>query len=416
MNSSANLAPSAADISADHRLRQASAPTAPAVTVRVARSFAEIESLRELWSSWPSHRDSNIDLCQQVVWSREEVICPHVIVVYRDGVPVTMLVGWLERTLVAFKIGYLRLPRVRSRALKFSYGGLLGECSAENCDEIVSSIMSSLRDGDADVALLRDPSADSAIYQSAQSVPSIFSRDHLASPAAHHFMILPPTLEQVYLGLSSGHRKHLRSEAKKLQKDFQGGLRITCYFESAELERALKDVEEIARKTYQRELGFGFEGTQQMRDLLEFFAQKGWLRIYILYLGESPAAFSVGSVSDGVYCCDFLGYDPRFGKYSPGTFLLTRMLEDFCDAGVTKVDFGAGGGAYKERFGNLRLMEASVSIFAPTLKGFALNAIRTLTGTVDQLAKKTLEKTDLLPKIKRLWRNRATRHDLPTSS
>lgn len=384
------------------------------LTVRIVRSNAEVEEIRQIWSAWPSHRDSDIDLCQQVVWAREGVIRPHVIVVYRDGRPETIFVGWLERTVIALRIGYLRLGRIPSRALKFSYGGLLGKSSAENCDVIVESIIRSLRQGDADVALLRDLSADSPIYQKALSLPSFFARDHLAMPAAHHFMLLPDTIERVHLGLSTGHRKHLRSEAKKLQNDFKDRLRIRLFCESSELDSAIRDAEEIAQKTYQRELGFGFENTKEMRDLLGFLAQKGWLRIYVLYLGESPCAFSVGSVANGVYCCDYLGYDPKFGKYSTGTFLFTKMLEDFCRAGLTKVDFGSGGGAYKERFGNLRLTEAPVSVFAQTPKGLFLNMLRTLTGAVEKLAKKALGKGDLLPKIKKLWRSRAAKVTPPT--
>jgi hypothetical protein len=380
----------------------------PEVSVRVARSRAEVEEIRDTWSAWPSHRDSDIDFCLDFFWTRPEVVRPHVIVVYRDRRPDAMLVGRLESTRITPKIGYLRLPGIPSRALSFSYEGLLGDPSAENCAEIVRSIMNSLRRREADVASLHQPRADSPIYQKALRMPKFSSRDHLAEPAPHHFMVLPDNIEQVYLGLSSGHRKHLRSEAKRLSTDFQGRVRVVCFREAAELDRAIPDVEAIAKGTYQRGLGVGFEDTPESRHLLHFFAEKDWLRIYVLYLGESetPAAFSIGSVSNGAYCCDFLGYDSRFRKYSAGTFLLTKMLEDFCRDGVKMVDFGGGGGDYKERFGNLRVMEASVYVFAPSIKGLALNAVRTSTGLIDNSIKGILERTALLATIKRFWRLR----------
>jgi hypothetical protein len=391
-------------------------PTSLPLEVRVVRTVEEVEEIREVWSSWKSHRDSNIDLCQQVVWMREEVLRPHVIAVYRDGRPTTILVGRLERTRITPKIGYLRLPGIPSLGLLFSYGGLLGDDSVENCNAILGSIMNTLRQGEADVAVFHQPAADSPLYQNALSMPSFFCRDYLAKPTAHHFMILQEKIEQVYLGLSSSHRKHLRSEAKKLQTDFQGRLRISSFGKPSELDEAIRDAEEIAKRTYQRELGFGFEPTQQSLDLLRFYAAKGWLTVYILYLDEIPCAFSIGTIADGLYCCDYLGFDPRFRKYSPGTFLLTKMFEDLCKAGIGKVDFGSGGGAYKERFGNLHLVEASVSIFAPTSKGLALNAVRTSTGMIDKAAKKLLDKTNVLPRIKKLWRDRAAQSAVPQSS
>jgi hypothetical protein len=379
------------------------------VEVRIARSCAEVEEIRDIWAAWPSHRDSDVDFCLDFFWTQPEVVRPHVIVIYRDGRPVAMLVGRLERSRMTPKIGYLRLPGIPSISLLFSYGGLLGDPSPENCGEIISSIMNSLRRGEADMAFIHQPRADSPIYRQALRRPTFTGRDHLAEPVPHHFMILPETVEQVYLGLSSGHRKHLRSEAKRLFTDFQGRVRVRCFREAAELDHAIRDVEAVAKKTYQIGLGFGFADTLQSRRLLHFFAKKGWLRVYVLYLGDTPAAFSIGSVSNGSYCCDFLGYDPGFRKYSAGTFLLTRMVEDFCRAGVKTFDFGAGGGDYKERFGNLRVMEASVYVFAPSMKGLMLNAVRATAGLIDGSIKKILKRTDLLAKTKRLWRSRSAK-------
>ncbi|MGB7149483.1 MAG: GNAT family N-acetyltransferase, partial [Terriglobales bacterium] len=93
--------------------------------------------------------------------------------------------------------------------------------------------------------------------------------------------------------------------------------------------------------------------------------------------------------------------------FSPGTFLMTKILEQFCAEGVEEVDFGLGDAPYKQRFGNCWWEEASIDIFAPTLKGLRINALRTPAIFTEQVVKKTLEKTQILPRIKRLWRNRA---------
>lgn len=377
-------------------------------TVRVCRTIAEIEELRPIWASWKGHRDSDIDFYLEFIQSRPEVLRPHIVVLYRGSQPDALLIGRLERTRFQSRIGYFRFPGIPARILSFSYGGLRGNFSSENCTELVQSVLQSLRAGEADSAFFHQAHVESPLYRDVLNLPGFRSRDHLVEPSAHHFMKLPESTEQLYSGLSSKHRKHLRNEAKKIQSAFEGRVRVSQFQEPGQLDEALEQVEGIAKKTYQRGLGVGFADTPQERRTLHFFAEKGWLRIYILYLKDAPCAFSIGSVSDGIYCCDSLGFDPQWGGYSPGTFLLTNMFEDFCRAGIKEVDFGAGQGMYKERFSNFRLLEASVYLFAPSLKGVLLNAVRTATVLADTTLKKILERTKLLPRIKRLWRDRVS--------
>lgn len=374
------------------------------VEVRVAQSASEIEELRCAWSRWCPHRDSDLDYCLSLVWARQEVLRPHVVTVYRNGSPDALLVGRVERTHMKPKIGYMRLPATVARVIMFSYRGLLGNASPENCDAIVQSILDSLQRGDADVASLHQLNIDSPLYQRVLQRPNVGCRDYLARPVPHHFMLLAGDVDQIYSGLSSSHRKALRYEAKRLATQFAGNVVVRCFITSGELDKAISDIEIVARETYQRDLGFGVEDNPQMRNLLAFLSVKGWLRIHVLYLGGAPAAFSLGTVSNGVYCCDHLGYRPKFAKYSPGSFLLTKVFDDLCANHVNMVDFGPGDGLYKARFGNLQVMESSVNIFAPTGRGVWLNGIRTSAGFVDLAARKVLEKANLSVKVKKKWR------------
>jgi hypothetical protein len=385
---------------------QPSASAVSGVAVRVARTFAEIEAIREIWSGWKSHRDSNVDFCLQFVWSGEEFIRPHVIAIYRDGQPEAMLVGRLERVRITSKIGYLRLPGIPSHALLFSYGGLLGNASDENSSEIVKSIMASLREGEADVAVLDHPRVGSALYEGALRAPGFATRDRLQKPAVHYMMRLPADMKDVYPALSANHRSDLKRKAKKLAADHQGRVKVCCYREPGELDDVIPQVEEIAKKTYQRGLGVGFQDNEGMRRRLRLCAEKGWLRIYVLHLSDTPCAFWIGTLYQGSFCSDYLAFDPRFSAYSPGTFLLMQVVEEFCRAGVKEIDFGPGEGRYKEQFGNSPSMEASVWIYSPTLKGLLVNTVRTTAGLIDDTMRKILERTNVLPKVKKLWRER----------
>jgi hypothetical protein len=378
----------------------------PGTTVHVARSVGEVEAIREVWSAWNNDRDTDIDFCLQYVWERDGFIRPHVIVIYRDGRPDAMLVGRLEHSRTDLKIGYFRLLKVRTRLLTFAHGGLLGNDSPENSEQFLKSISNALRNGEAEMALLHQIGADTCLYQKALTVPGFATRDYLVKPSVHNVMKLPGTIDEVYGALSGGHRSELRRKRKKILKVFSGSVAVRCFREPDELEDALSDIEQIAAKSYQRGLGVGFQDSEQMRHRLRLCAQKGWLRIYLLTLDSKASAFWAGTVYKGRFCSDYLGFDSQFGDYSPGTFLLTEMIDDLCRSGVREIDFGLGAGRYKERFGNSKSAEASIYIYAPTLKGFALNALRTVTGLVDDVLRSALERTNLLPRIKKLWRMR----------
>jgi hypothetical protein len=407
MNSAVRLTSVGEEVSSERSFSRASEPAAPAVEVRVARSFAEVERIRDAWSAWPSHRDSDIDFCLEFGWTRKQVVRPHVIVLYRQGLPEAMMVGWIERSRLESKIGYLQLPGMRASLLNFSYGGFLGKASAENCRDLVQSILGSLRQGEADVAVLDRLEVGSALSQVGRTLPGFASRDPLPSQVTHHLMALPANVKEVYPALSANHRSELKRKTKKLLAKYPDAVRVRCYREPAEIEAAIPHIEGVAKKTYQRGLGVGFQDDEEMRLRLRVCAEKGWLRAYVLYLADVPCAFWIGTVYNGSFCSDYLAFDPSFAECSPGSFLMVQVIEDFCNAGVREIDFGYGEGRYKEQFGNRVAMESSVWIFAARPKGLALNAIRTSTGAVDSLARKILDKTKLLPRIKKLWRSRA---------
>ena len=72
--------------------------------------------------------------------------------------------------------------------------------------------------------------------------------------------------------------------------------------------------------------------------------------------------------------------------------------------GVSKVDFGSGTALYKERFGQHMWHEATVYIFAPTLRGIILNVSKSFFSFINNAAKKILDKTNLLQNVKTQWR------------
>ncbi len=377
----------------------------PEIKIGIIRTTAELEQLRAQWAEWGGTRDSDLDFFLTILRSGKAERRPHVLVLYADGFPRTLLVGRFERTKLNFRIGYVSLLKPSVRILTFVYGGLRGNPSVSDCDLLVRCVMDSLRNGEADAAVFEYTAVDSPFHSAATRVPGITSRDYNSAVQVHYGMELPPTMEEVYRRLSPSHRADLRRKAKRLSDSCGARLSVTRYEGLTGLGRLLGQAEEIASKTYQRALGVGFSPTPEILQRLRLSAEKGWLRGYVLSIENNPCSFWIGSVYNAVFVSEYLGYDPASERLSPGTFLLTKMLEDFCAAGIEEIDFGYGEGRYKERFGNLRRLESSVWVFAPTWKGFRLNSMRTITFGAHRMARAVLEKANMLQKVKKAWRN-----------
>ncbi len=380
------------------------------IEVRVARTVPEVEALREAWAAWPGHRDSDIDFYLLILEAYPEILRPHVIAVYRDGKPSAILVGRLDKRRLTFSVGYFRGIRAGARCLTFVYGAIHGDASPENIQILLQEVMSGLKRDEADVAAFEYVPVESPLYELALNLPGVLGRDTLPESQGHDLLLVPDSIDEVYSGMSASRRKHLKAGIKKLQTHPAGAPRIVCYQQESELDQLFRDAEEIAKKTYQRGLGAGFSDQPDVRMRLELAARKGWLRANLLYLGEKPVAFWIGMLYGGSFVSEYMGYDPEFRQAAPGMFLIMRVIEGFCNRAngdvVTELDFGLGHAEYKTMLCSKSWQEARVYIFSPTLKGLALKALRTATGIIDGSARKVLVSANLLPRLKRVWRDR----------
>jgi hypothetical protein len=385
-----------------------------AASVKVLRTLPELEGIRREWECWPGNRDSEMDTYLTCLRSIPATVRPHVVVVEREGKPDAILVGRIDLGHVSCHLGYLRL-NLPARILCFVYGALRGNPSRENCDLIISSILQSLSDREGDVAYMNFLREESDLYQLATQKPGLLYRDYIRIAQPHFATRLSNSAEEFYKGLSSGARWQAKSKQKKLIKDFAGDVKIRCFREQGELDTMIQDLEEVAKKSYQRGLGVGFYDTPAVRSQLRLKAERGWLRGYVLYVTGRPSAFWVGDVNEGTFGSDYLAYDAEFAKYSPGMFLIYKVIEGFCAGngeGVTALDFATGHAQYKQLLSNQGWSESSAYIFAPSLKGISINVVRSLIEGTGQAIQKVLVRTNLLQKVKKAWRNHA-KHNEP---
>ena len=374
------------------------------LTIRVIRTEAEIEEIRPLWKAWQRHPNADIDFYLMIQRLRPNVLRPHIILVSADGAPGAMLIGRIEQGRMECSIGYKSLFAPRVRIMSFIHGGLLGNVSEEASDALVNSIMQSLKEGDADLARLHFLRADSAIYPAIRKRVGFPCRDRFPMVQQHWRIEMAATMQDLLAGLSSDHRWELRKKSKKLLAD-HSKVRMECLRKPEDFEPIFRDAEQVAKQTYQRGLGAGFIDSAEMRRIVDLEIRSGWHRTFLLYIDDQPTAFWIGNVYEGTFYSSHLGYLSKYDKYSPGTFLMVRAIEELLNSGIREVDFGLGDARYKQRFGNCSWQDRSVQIFAPTLRGVALNALRTPIMGADRMARNILARTDLLARIKKLWRD-----------
>lgn len=378
-------------------------------SVKVLRTLAELEEIRREWESWPGHRESQMEPYLTFLRSNPRTVRAHVLVVYRGGRPDSILVGRIDLGHISCRLGYLRV-NLPAKILCFVYGALRGNTSEENCDLIVSSILQSLSDREADATYMNFLREDSELCRLTKTKPGALSRDYVNVTQQHYAAALPASVDEFHRGLSPKVRKNQRRQAMKIVNDFSGNVRLRCFREVAEIENLVADVERVASRSYQRGLGVGFFDYPHTRDQLRFKAEKGCLRGYVLYLAERPCAFWLGDINGNTFVSDYIGYDPEFASHSPGMYLVMRVIEGFCDGhreGVTRVDFNLGHAQYKQVMSNQEWCETCVYIFAPTFKGISLNLVRTVIVGTDQMIKEALVRTNLLQKVKKAWRKHA---------
>jgi hypothetical protein len=221
-------------------------------------------------------------------------------------------------------------------------------------------------------------------------------------------MRLPGTIEEVFQGFSSSHRQAVKSHARKIEKKLGERLKVRCFRDPGELEAGIATVEEVARKTYHRALGVGFDTSPESVRILRFYADRGQLRMYVVFDGDKPIAFWVGVVYGGWFHSDHTAFDPEYRDCSPGTYVQVKLIEDLCRDGHQGIDFGLGDAVYKQRFGNQIFEESPVCLFAPHIKGVTIKAAHSLTAGASNVLKEILSRTNLLLKLKKRWRHHLT--------
>lgn len=386
------------------------------VNLRILASVAEFEELRDAWSAWTQCPEADLDYFSIHLRHTPGVIRPHVMVAYRGGCPDCILVGWLHRGVMPFKVGSFTLFRPDVRILRFVNGGFLGNQSHENSRLLLGEILGSLRRHEAHAIEFSQLTADTPLYDLAKRQPSLLCRDQFTPLQPHRYLTMPANFDEFLCRLSSKYRSELRRYVRLLESDFPGNVRLRTVLSDSDVEDFASTAGEISQKTYKGALGIGFVNDLETREVLHAAAKKNVLRAFLLYIGERPVAFNSAILSNKTLYGISTGYDPEFKKYRPGLQTMMRLIEQSfaSNGGILRIDAGCGDSPYKRSLFDSRWQEAPVWIFAPSAIGFRLHLSKLVSTLLHSLAMWLSANNSLLRRAKKMLQRQALRRSQRT--
>ena len=374
--------------------------------IHVATNAMEIEKLRPFWTKVNRHPDTEIDSYSLFVSESQGVSKPYVLVATQNEEPKSLLVGRLDSTAIPIKMGYRTLFKLNVRQIVILQEGFLGERNTAISQAMVLQILASLRGGVADRAILCNVDITSEFYRFAKIMPKIWLREYANEITLRWRTELPSSLDEFLKQRSKKHKYWLRRIGRVFEEKYGGQVHYKIFQKKSEVAYFCSEAEKVAQNSYQRGLGVGFINTTKVRRRLELAAEKGWIRAYVIFIGEEPLAFWCGSLYNGVMYLDSTGYKLAYRKYELGTILFLKMVEDLCNSRATEINYGTGTSFYKERFGNKSCVEAFVGIHAPSAKGFFTSALITVAAVANHVGKNVAGKLRVVDIIKKQWRTR----------
>jgi Acetyltransferase (GNAT) domain len=176
----------------------------------------------------------------------------------------------------------------------------------------------------------------------------------------------------------------LKRKGKKL--DQQRDARFEILQTTAGLDAALDAYEAVYAKSWKHVEAF----PAFVREIAHAFAERGWLRLGMLWIGDQAAAAQLWFVYNHTASIFKLAYDPQYAEHSVGSLLTAHLMRHVIDEDhVHVIDYLYGDDAYKRDWMSARRERWGLRVYRwRSVAGFA-GAARSLAG---QLARRGLNK------------------------
>jgi hypothetical protein len=373
--------------------------------VRVLSSDAELSAVKDAWQKFQMHPNVDWGFYNLINRVREQTPC--VLELVSNGKTKALWVGRIEEGMLPISFGYFKLGRMRVKQLNILNGGIMGDESEETCRLMFEGVQALAVNRKLDFVALNYVSCGRKVFDMAtRQIASLFCRDFGVIKNEHWRMELPGSYEDFLKKRSKKHRYWLKRLTRVLEDDFPNQVKVRAFTTLEESDEFCRDADVVAKLTYQHQLGSAFSDNEEYRARCKLSAEQGALRGYILYVKQKPVAYWYATACRSALHLNYTGYDPEYKKYEVGTVLFMKLIEDHCGGSIKEIDFGLGGAVYKERFGDINFLEATVRIYRFTPKALFLNVMIGGSAKITSGIKAMLLKMGLLQRIKTFWRSR----------
>jgi hypothetical protein len=375
--------------------------------MKVARTVEEVERLAASWSKLPwGGEQAEHAYFVASAHARAGRDRPFALLLFSGEEPVAGAAGRVESRQLETRIGYLRAYAPTASVLQIVPGGIVATDTSV-VPPLTDALRAALAGGEADALALPALPVESELFAALAELGGPLERQRLIPTWPRRRLVLPVSFEEFLASRSRKIRAGIRYDAKKLLNALGDDLTVEVFRDALSLERVVRDLDTIARSTYQRALGAGFADTDERRSLLRVGLEHGWARPHILYhLGE-PISYWLCSVHRDRITLNTTGYLPAYAPYRVGIYLLMRVIEDACaDPALRILDFGPGRSAYKLHFSNEGYEERNIVVFAPTWRGRRINVTRTAVLGIAWLGRRAVDSTGFTDRLKSAWRGR----------
>lgn len=385
--------------------------------LRVHRGEAQLRELSPEWERLRRAPEADLDLFLVTCRHRPQVISPWALSAWRGDHCEVLIFGRLERSRLSPSLGYARLPALPVVRLSVPYEGVLGGIEPELAGPLMERLETLLRDWVADFCSFSALREDNGLW------PALACRAGQSLGASRpewtRRWVLELDREPDFLlrRMRAKHRTWHKRKERELAQAHPDAVHWHWLNVFEQTEEVVRQLERVARQTYQRGLGVGFRDDPETRETLALLARRGWLRVMLLEVAGRPGGFWVGAVLGDTFFARATGYAPALGAYEVGTGLVLRLTAALVREGVTRLDWGPGDVEYKQRFGTLAWREARVELFGRSRRSRWLRGYKAAGDWLGRCARLTAARLGVLQTVKQAWRRRLARYGAePTAS
>ena len=163
-------------------------------------------------------------------------------------------------------------------------------------------------------------------------------------------LLLPSSWDEYLESLDPKERRELKRKNRRLLREVPDATFRTTTEES--LEADLKYFVDMHRGAE------GHKGHFMRPEIATFFERLaralmplGWLRMDFLEIGDRPVASTFSFELGGTFYLYNSAYEPEVGRLSPGVVLVSRLINESIERGLSAFDFLRGQERYKYQLG-----------------------------------------------------------------